>query len=175
VSVATVNLPTGDRPGRKGIVHTMQSRFGHVVKPYLTNGILCQVSLKRTSKAIHTNTVTANKHRLNNKLLGGPQTLRCALIQLRSRNCKDVKSYQHQIGSSLEDMCPACRSASHTTAHLFTCPASPTDLGVLDLWRRPREATDFLRTSTSFNHLSLNPLYPLPPPEPPPLALGIPE
>jgi hypothetical protein len=71
-SNVTVNLSTGDRPSRKGIVHTLQSRFVHVVQLYLTNGLLAQVLLKRTLKAIHTNTVTANKRCLNNKLLGGP-------------------------------------------------------------------------------------------------------
>jgi hypothetical protein len=140
-----------------------------MVQPYLTNGVFKEVSLKRFLKAIHTNMVAANKRALNNKLLRGPppdidptdrtlpRSSRCTLTQLRSRKCKDLKSYQHEIGSSPDDICPACRSMSHTTAHLFACPALPTNLGVLDLGKRSHEATYFQRTIPSFSHLPPNP------------------
>jgi hypothetical protein len=37
-SHATFNLPSGSRPGRSsGIVHTLQSMFGHVVQPLLND------------------------------------------------------------------------------------------------------------------------------------------
>jgi hypothetical protein len=52
---ATVNLPSGNRSGRKGgIVHTLQSRFGSVVQPYLRDGVLPPANLKRTLNSIHT-------------------------------------------------------------------------------------------------------------------------
>jgi hypothetical protein len=39
-SHGTNNLPTGICPGRKEAVHTLQSKFGDVVKPYLRDGVL---------------------------------------------------------------------------------------------------------------------------------------
>jgi hypothetical protein len=60
-------LPTGNRLGRKGVIHTLQSRFNHCVEPYLKDGILPPSSLKQTQKAIHTATVAACKRTLKKK------------------------------------------------------------------------------------------------------------
>jgi hypothetical protein len=180
-SNATVHLPTGDRPGRKATLCSPASAMwcNHI----LLTAYFLRFHLKEPSNLSTPTQFTANKRRSNNKLLDGPppdidpsektlpRTSRCTLTQLRSRKCKDLKSYQHQIGSSPDDLCPACHGTSHTTAHLFSYPALPTDLGVLDLWRGPREATYFLRTSTSFTHLP----HPDPPPEPPLPVLGVPD
>jgi hypothetical protein len=41
----TVRLPTGTRPGRKDVVHTLQSRFGHTVEPFLNDdGVVPKIS-----------------------------------------------------------------------------------------------------------------------------------
>jgi hypothetical protein len=61
-----IHLPTGR--GRKGIIHTLQSRFDHVMQPYLTNGVLLPLNYKKTIKAINTSVVAANKHSLKNKI-----------------------------------------------------------------------------------------------------------
>jgi hypothetical protein len=118
-SNATINKPTGTRSGRKGIVHTLQSRFGHVVSPFLNdNGVLREIAYKRTINAIHTATVTKNKRALKNKLLGttppeinpSEETLPCksrtTLMQLQSTYCKDLKSYQARIGFSPDNVFP---------------------------------------------------------------------
>merc|ERR1712212_1070345 len=41
-------------------------------------------------------------------------------------------------------LCPSCRGAPHTTAHLFSCPSHPTSLTVRDLWDRPCAVAEFL-------------------------------
>jgi hypothetical protein len=62
LSNSTINKPTGTRPGRKGIIHTLQSRFRHVVSPFLNDdGVLPEIVYKHTINAIHTATVTKNK------------------------------------------------------------------------------------------------------------------
>jgi hypothetical protein len=95
-SHSTIKQPTGARPGRKSIVHTLQSRFGHVVEPFLRDGVLPEADYEKTISAIHTNTVAANKRSLTNKLLGRappdvnpeelllPRLTQCTLCQLRS-------------------------------------------------------------------------------------------
>jgi hypothetical protein len=60
----TIKLPTGLGLGRKDIVNTLQSRFGEVVEPYLTDGVLQQVSYKHVLESFHTSIVTENRHSL---------------------------------------------------------------------------------------------------------------
>jgi hypothetical protein len=171
-SHAVVNMLTGTRPGRKEIVHTLQSRFGHVVRPFLNDdGVLPEVLYKRTINAIHTSAVARSKCALKNRVLGTappdinpiesslPRRSRTTLLQLRSDFCKDLKSFQARIGSSPDDMCLHCRGASHMTAHLFTCPAAPTTLTIRDMWSHPHETVDHLRSFSSFDHLPTNPFY----------------
>ena len=186
-SHATVNLPSGNRCGRKDIVHTLQSRFGGAVQPFLKDGVLPPANLKKALNTIHTAAVDASKRSLSSKLLGRPppdidpsegtlpRRSRVTLGRLRSTYCKDLKSFQKTINSSPDDICPACRGAPHTTEHVFDCSALPTDLSVIDLWKRPREAASFLRSTPSFDYLPPNPR---PPPEPwlvalAPVVLGI--
>jgi hypothetical protein len=71
-SHATVNLPTGSCKSRKGIVHTLQSRFGEVIQPFLRDGVLPPANLKKTLKQMHTSAVDKNKRKLVSKFLGGP-------------------------------------------------------------------------------------------------------
>jgi hypothetical protein len=65
-----IKLSTGTRPGRKDIIHTLQSRYDDVVKPFLMDGVLPEASYKRTLKQIHTTVVTECKQKLVNKVLG---------------------------------------------------------------------------------------------------------
>ena len=43
------------------------------------------------------------------------------------------------------DVCPKCDQSPHDTVHLFNCISDPTDLEVISLWTRPREAAVFLK------------------------------
>jgi hypothetical protein len=156
-SHAIVNLPSGNRSGRKGgIVHTLQSRFGSVVQPYLRDGVLPRAKLKRILNSIHTSIVDKTKRSLTSKLLRRPpldidpteaklpHRSRVTVGHLRSTYCKNLKDFQKTLGISPDDICPACRGAPHSAEHIFNCPAFPTDLAVLDLWKRPRKASSFL-------------------------------
>ena len=46
------------------------------------------------------------------------------------------------------DICPDCNNTGHTTMHLFSCPAKPTDLQTSSLWTDPTEAAEFLGLET---------------------------
>jgi hypothetical protein len=56
--------------GRKGVVHTLPSRFMHIVDPYLKDSVLPPVSYKHTINAIHTSVVSKNQKSLVSKFLG---------------------------------------------------------------------------------------------------------
>ena len=94
-----------------------------------------------------------------------PRAHRTNLHQLRSGKCWSLRSYQFFINAAADDVCPDCLSAPHTTPQLFTCPAIPTTLTLLDLWFKPVEAAKFVSRISSFNHLP-----PLQPPLPPSIA-----
>ena len=51
---------------------------------------------------------------------------------------------QEVIDPDIQDLCPECNINSHTTWHLFNCPAKPTPLTVLSLWKQPEQAAAFL-------------------------------
>ena len=182
----TVNLSTGQRIGRKGgIVHTLQSRYRESVEHYLTDGVVPEAEYKKIIKDIHTKTVDTSKKSLINNVLGGlppaihlserslPRLSRRTLCQLREDRCIGLETFKHKIGTAPDDLCPLCHNDSHISQHLFDCPASPTNLNFHDLWKRPREAVNFLRTLDFFNHLPPNPPYPRPPAEPPPATSGV--
>jgi hypothetical protein len=173
---ATVQQQTGVCKGRKKMVHTLQSQFGDTVRPFLTDGVLPEISYKKTIDAIHFKFVAENKSKLVNKVLGvAPPEIhpsetsflrrsRTTLCQLRSGECNKLKNYQVKIGTANNDICSACRGATYTSEHLFNCTSSPT-----------------VRLLPSFapSHLSLTSLLthsrPRPPPEPLPLARGGPD
>jgi hypothetical protein len=172
-SNSVTKIPTGKRKGRKSVVYTLQSRFGHIVQPHLDDeGNLPEVSYKHAIKEIHTKEVTEEKSKLTSKALGTtppdvspeesslPRFTRNALNQARSTYCKSLRLFQARIGTAPDDLCPLCRGAPHTTEHL---------------WSHPRETADFLRTLPSFNDLPLNPLLTPPSPEPPPRAQDTPD
>jgi hypothetical protein len=143
------------------------------MKPYLRDGVLPKSLYKETIKDIHTKVVTESKRKLINKVLGRappdidpsemslPRLTRSTLSQIRSKYCNKLKTYQAKIGSFPDNICPVCRGAPHTTKHLFDCPAAPTNIEVLSLWKSPHGAADFLRSLPSFDHLPPNPLTPV--------------
>ena len=173
-SYPTVTAPSGPR----NMKHTLQSRFLPSVAPFLTNGSLPPNTYKTTIQSLHTSTVGSYiASRTPNRILGEPdppiseeertlpRSFRTTLSQLRSGFCPALNTYLQRVGRSSTDLCPSCRGGPHTTAHLFNCPSSPTDLEVRDLWDRPCAVAEFLQSLPlpfSFPH----PLRP--PPEPPP-------
>lgn len=82
--------------------------------------------------------------------------------QLPSRSSIFIGTYHATIGRHDDSISPDCRAAEHTTAHLFTCPATPLYLSPIDLRVNPLEAADFL---TRLPAIGLPPL-PRPLPEP---------
>ena len=77
-----------------------------------------------------------------------PRRTRAQLAQLRSGYSKLLMSYRSRI-ETVADECPECHSSPHDTAHLFNCPAKPTNLEVLSLWNEPIAAAQFLGLETS--------------------------
>jgi hypothetical protein len=154
-------------------VHNLQSRYDHVMQPFLKDGVL--PDYKKTIKQIHTTVVSECKRKLVNKVLGTaspdhdpsessfPSISRTTLSQVRSRS----KTYQYRIGTSPENVGPICRNAIHTTRYLFECQAAPINPNVHSLWNNPRGSADFLKSLPSFDHLPPNPPFPRTPPFPP--------
>ncbi|KAH7711067.1 putative reverse transcriptase - house mosquito [Aphelenchoides avenae] len=104
-------------------------------------------------KKLHTTAVeTSAPFLATNVVLGGrpppvsnaektlPRKTRAKLAQLRSGYCRGLKSYVARIDPTTADACPHCDGTPHDTAHLFNCPAHPTDLKPIDLWNKPAEA-----------------------------------
>ena len=158
-SFPTVTAESGPRLMK----HTLQSRYLLSLEELpagsgLTeNGII--VDPIATRKEIHTRAVESSMDaRQANRVLGAPapdvaaeeeelpRITRRTLAQLRSGECLALNSYKHKIGLSDSPICPCCRSAEHTTRHVFECPAHQTNYEPVDLWRHPVEVVDYLRT-----------------------------
>jgi len=54
-----------------------------------------------------------------------PRRSRSLLTQLRSGYFSILNSYLTVVDETIEDKCPKCFQISHTTEHLFNCPADP--------------------------------------------------
>ena len=177
-SHAIVRQPSGPRQMK----HTLYSRFGGVVAPFLQDGVMPPGEYGSCLKSLHTDAVSKEIDDLNrmgpNKVLGVPPPLqiskselkllrphRCLLSQLRSGYSSSLRSYLHGIGKVDNANCPECDVAPHDTSHLFNCASFPTNLSAIDLWNNPVAVIRFLSSLPSFS--SLPPLPP-PPPEPPP-------
>ena len=162
--------------GPRNKKHTLQSRFGAKVAPYVSqDGAVADVESAR--REIHTAAVAESiAARGTNRVLGTPappvheeerqlsRQTRRTLSQLRSGHCYSLNNYKHRIGQSDTNICPCCRQEEHTVHHIFECPVHPTDLQPEALWRNPVGAAAFLRTLPFFEL----PEEPGPPPEPPP-------
>ena len=126
------------------------------VAPLFANSFTDE-NYKFIKKEIHTrsveNTITAYPH---NKVLGRtppplvkeeidlPRKTRATLSQLRSGYSKVLNSYNNVLDETVPNECPLCLQTPHNTAHLFCCPANPTNLTVESLWNEPKKAATFL-------------------------------
>lgn len=126
------------------------------VEPFLTNEISPD-QYRDALKEIHRNTVTntiANYR--ENLVLGGypppvaneekqlPRSTRTTLAQLRSGWCHHLNHYMTRLDPQVVDACPSCGGQPHDTNNLFSCPAKPTTLTPIDLWKSPVEVARFL-------------------------------
>ena len=91
---------------------------------------------------------------LSNSLPGGQQSppdpaplhrpSRTFLSYMLSDFSSSLQSYPERIGAAQNASCQDCKEVPHTTSHLFSCPAIPTNLTIRDLWEDPEAATAFL-------------------------------
>ena len=161
----------------------LQTAFRHKIAEFLEDdGTADPASHRSTISGIHSATVAAHlANRDENRVLRRPAPsispaettlphhFRTTLSQLRSGQCSRLNSFRQAIGLADTALCPECCSAPHTTGHIFSCPAAPTNLLVEDLWHRPVEVARHLASLPAF--ASLPPLEvqePRPSPEPPP-------
>ena len=77
-----------------------------------------------------------------------PRATRATLSQLRSGYSNYLNSYKARINPAIQDLCPLCNAHSHTTRHIFECPANRTNMTTRDLWNKPSEAARFLNLAT---------------------------
>jgi len=132
--------------GRRAMKHTLRSKVGEDVEPFLVNGVMRAGDFPRALKDIHTKIVgeAVDDLQPNRVLLTAPplvdpsesylpRATRSTLSQLRSGHCARLQSYLHRLGRVDSDLCPECRGAPHTAVHLFVCPNHPTDLVLTDL------------------------------------------
>ena len=88
-----------------------------------------------------------------------PRPYRTILSQLRSSSRSSLYSYHDRAGLIPSLLCSAYGVESHTTVHVFSCSSHPTPLTELDLWERPRLASEFLWVLPSFDLFFLSPLH----------------
>ena len=172
---------------------TLRSKVFHLVEPYVNeNGVISPGTYAETLKNIHTDIVSEVVDRLApNRVLTRrpslvdpienflPRLTKTTLRRLRSGFCAVLKDYQLRIGKVNDDLCPDCGRDSHTVIHLFNCSSFPTRLTEDDIWEKPWDVAEFLRSTPSFSFLpdpGPRPSRPSrrrrrgrPPPEPPPL------
>jgi hypothetical protein len=176
-SHAVVTLPQGPRQKKE----TLYLKCIGNVQQHLTNGLVPEHGYKKIVSSLHSAAVAKaifvagpnwvlSRYPPSAGVDPSEETLtrphRCALAQLCQGYCHRLQSYQHKIGKSPNDLCPECGVSSHTCAHLFKCPAFPTDIRAADLWYRPRKAAVFVSNLPSFVY-HLPPVAPFPPRIPP--------
>ena len=141
----------------------MKATTADAFKSHVTQG--STDPLQDILKTIHTESVasTIQSYRPNRVLNASPPTddvmarerkanltrrVRTQLSQLRSGFSTALNSYKARLTSCFHnviDICPDCLGASHTTRHLFDCPARPTQLTAEDLWLHHDMAVEVLR------------------------------
>ena len=137
---------------------TLDSEFNDEISIYLNNGSINTQEYKAALKDIHTQHVRQYiRSREPSKVLDAPtpavsllernldRRARTTLSQLRAGYSPYLNSYMHRLQPTIHhDSCPKCGQSPHSTAHLFECPADPTDLTAWSLWDNPPAAALFL-------------------------------
>ena len=148
-------LSKAPRPPRP-MKETLTTKFGAVIRQAAATGQLTTEEYKAAKSAVHTETVraTISQYPVNKTLnrpppeidkseTALPRASRSKLAQLRSGHSKLLNSYNARV-TGVPNSCPDCNGTPHDSAHLFDCPARPTTLELLDLWRRPSDVALFL-------------------------------
>ena len=150
------------RPPSRIIKKTLNSRFGNEIRNMIPDSGVNHQNYKPLLKQIHTESVNRSINNLSeNRVLNAPappvniveknlpRRTRSMLCQLRSGYSSMLNSYLSSITeNNIEDKCPKCNEPSHTTNHLFNCPADITNLTPLSLWNDPLDAATFLGLDT---------------------------
>ena len=149
-----VPMATCHRPNHPGSKHLALPAPPRNLKPsiqvyesYVKNKLDSGLDVKHSIKEIHIESVssTISTYPPNKVLLYSPpeiskaklnlnQQTRTTLSRLRSGYCRSLNSYMSLIDVSIQDVCSKCNTGPHNTAHLFNCPANPTDLSPSSLW-----------------------------------------
>ena len=122
---------------------TLTTKFADDVLPLAPNGVADDLQVKEGIKIIHRSSVANTiDSQPNNKVLNRPppdidkteaylpRSTRTTLAQLRSGYSPHLQSYMARIRPTDNvDICPDCNNTGHTTMHIFSCPAKPTELG----------------------------------------------
>ena len=140
--------------------HTLHSKYNADVSVFIPDNGLCNAHYRRGIKAIHrTSVADAVQGYTPPVWLGGfpppaptvsaaekqlGRKARSTLAQLRSGYSSMLNSYVSRIDPTVANTCPSCQQGPHDTAHLFNCPAHPTQLKVDSLWTQPVAASCFL-------------------------------
>jgi hypothetical protein len=154
------------------IKETLYLRNITFVAKHLSDGVIPPAKYKQVIKSIHCAAVAKAVYDASpNEVLKAwpptevdpleatlPRVTHVTLTQLCSGKCFHLHYYLKKIGRTNDDICPECHVSSHTSAHLFNCPAHVTDLVKMDLWKQTRV---FLKSLPSFAHLPS--VAPLPP------------
>ena len=148
--------PLDTPPTGRIMRRTLPLDHGEEIKSLLPE-VLNHDNRKTILKTIHTREVQNSISRLGpSKVLNrAPPQLneeektlnrktRTTLSQLRSGYSNYLNSYRSRIDPNITDTCPRCSAQNHTTTHLFNCTENPTDLTVVDLWKKPIESARFL-------------------------------
>jgi hypothetical protein len=104
--------PQGPRTNKHGrpMKETLSSKYGASIEQYLHNGVMSEVSYKRSIQSIHTEAVSSARSRQGQNPLikrrppavsesedSLPRPFQTTLSQLRSTYCSRLKSYQLKI------------------------------------------------------------------------------
>ena len=103
-------------------------------------------SVRETINSYPANRVLGTKPpNINNEEIKFSRNSRSKLSQLRSGFSSILNDYKHRIDENMPNICPKCHLTPHDTVHLFNCPANPTRLKPIHLWKAPARAADFLK------------------------------
>lgn len=121
-------LPINDKPS-----------FKRGLKRLHTRAVKSSIDKYVENRVINSKPPEINKQELNLK-----RKIRTKLAQLRSGFSRKVNSYMSRIDPEIRNICPNCNATPHDVPHLFNCPANPTQLKPIDLWKRPAAVAAFL-------------------------------
>jgi hypothetical protein len=72
--------------------------------------------------------------------------IRTTLAQLRTNKSSFLLSYLNHINPTKypSPLCPLCKTGTHDTSHIFTCPKISTQLTPNDLWNNPERVGELI-------------------------------